>query len=82
MPTGSQLTERRVALQGRGTTLVREAAGPASAPTLVLLHGLGATGGLNWRPAFDPLSRSFRVVAIDPPRTRAGNTDSIALPPR
>lgn len=61
----SGLTERSVPLPGRGTTFVREAAGPPGAPTLVLLHGLAATGGLNWRPSLEPLSQRFRVVAID-----------------
>ncbi len=61
----SRFTGRSVVLPGRGTTFIRETPGPARASTLVLLHGLGATGGLNWRPAFDSLSRSFRVVAID-----------------
>ncbi len=61
----SGLTKRSVPLPGRGTTFVREAAGPPGAPTLVLLHGLAATGGLNWRPSLEPLSERFRVVAID-----------------
>jgi pimeloyl-ACP methyl ester carboxylesterase len=56
---------RRVELPGRGTTFVREVAGPPGAPTVVLLHGLIASGGLNWFQAFDSLSEHFRVVAID-----------------
>jgi pimeloyl-ACP methyl ester carboxylesterase len=44
---------------------VREVAGPPSAPTFVLLHGLAATGGLNWFGAFGPLGRQFSVVALD-----------------
>lgn len=56
---------RFVDLGERGTTFVREAAGPEGAPTLILLHGLGATGGLNWQHAFGPLSERFRVIAID-----------------
>ena len=39
---------RRVALHGRGTVFVREVAGPPGAPTIVLLHGWMASGGLNW----------------------------------
>jgi len=31
----------------------------------MLLHGLGATGALNWFSAFQPLSEHFRVIAID-----------------
>jgi hypothetical protein len=56
---------RRVRLAGRGTTFVREIAGPPGAPTLVLLHGFMASGGLNWFRTFDGLSREFRVVAPD-----------------
>ncbi|MGH9094814.1 MAG: alpha/beta fold hydrolase [Acidimicrobiales bacterium] len=52
-------------LPGLGRTFIREAAGPPGAPVLFLLHGLSATGGLNWAPAFALLSREFRVVAID-----------------
>lgn len=56
---------RRIELPGRGTTFVRELAGPPGAPTVLLLHGLVASGGLNWFQAFDDLARHFRVVAID-----------------
>lgn len=56
---------RRVELPGRGTTFVREVAGPAGAPTVVLLHGLTASGGLNWFQVFGALGRRYRVLAID-----------------
>lgn len=56
---------RYLELQNRGTTFIREAAGPAGAPTVVLLHGLGATGALNWFPAFAPLRERYNVVSID-----------------
>jgi len=56
---------RRVELSGRGTTFVREVEGPPGAPTVVLLHGLVASGGLNWFQTFAALSRHFRVVAPD-----------------
>jgi 3-oxoadipate enol-lactonase len=56
---------RLVDLPGRGTTFVREATGPEGAPTVVLLHGLGATGELNWVFAYEALARHFRVVSID-----------------
>ena len=57
---------REVELPGRGTTFVRELPGPSpKAPTVVLLHGLAATGGLNWFSCFGDLSERFRVVAVD-----------------
>lgn len=56
---------QRVELPGRGTTFVRTVPGPAGSPTVVLLHGWIASGGLNWFTAFEPLSRRFSVVAPD-----------------
>lgn len=56
---------RRVHLEGRGTTFVRELPGPPGAPTLVLLHGWLASGGLNWVTAFPALSEHFRIIAPD-----------------
>jgi pimeloyl-ACP methyl ester carboxylesterase len=55
----------RIHLPGRGTTFVRDEAGPPGAPTVVLLHGLGATADVNWFPSYAPLAQHFRVVAID-----------------
>ena len=52
-------------LAGRGRIRVVEYAGPEGAPTLVLLHGLGATGPLNWMNAFDALAKRYHVVAVD-----------------
>lgn len=52
-------------LAGRGRTWIREWEGPPGARPVVLLHGLGATGGLNWSGAFERLGRKFRVIAID-----------------
>jgi len=56
---------RRLSLRGRGTTFVREVEGPPGAPTVLLHHGWGATGGLNWFPVFEPLAERFRVVTPD-----------------
>jgi len=56
---------RRIELSRRGTTFVREVEGPPGAPTLLLLHGWGASGGMNWLHVFEPLSRHFNVIAPD-----------------
>ena len=57
---------RRIELPGRGTTFVRLVDGPSkSAPTVLLLHGWVASGGLNWYQAFGPLSQHFNIVAPD-----------------
>ncbi|NBR76801.1 MAG: alpha/beta hydrolase, partial [Actinobacteria bacterium] len=54
-----------VELPGRGRTFVREVAGPAGAPTVILLHGWTATADLNWFTCFETLGRHFRVLAPD-----------------
>ena len=54
-----------VELPGRGNTFVREVAGPAGAPTVILLHGWTATADLNWFTCFAPLGEHFRVLAPD-----------------
>lgn len=56
---------RSLELPRRGTTFIRELPGPADAPTVLLLHGWIATGGLNWFQTFDALGEHFRVVAPD-----------------
>src|SRR5262245_45967366 len=56
---------REVDIPERGTAFVREAPGPPGAPTVVLLHGWTATADLNWFRAYQPLARSFHVVALD-----------------
>jgi 3-oxoadipate enol-lactonase len=48
-----------------GATTVRDIPGPPGAAAVMLLHGLGATARLNWRPCFRPLSERFRVLALD-----------------
>jgi pimeloyl-ACP methyl ester carboxylesterase len=55
----------RVALPGRGTTFVRRIQGPPGAPTVLLLHGWIASGGLNWFTTFEPLAQRFTVIAPD-----------------
>ena len=60
MPPG-----RLLHLDGRGTTFVRELAGPANAPVVMLLHGWGSTADLNWYRSYEDLSRRYRVIAFD-----------------
>jgi len=54
-----------IELPGRGTTFVRTMAGPPNAPTVLLLHGWTASSDLNWFTCYGPLSRHYRVVAVD-----------------
>ena len=55
-----------VELTGRGVTYACDLPGPSpDAPAVVLLHGLFATGSLNWAPFFDDLTASYRVIAVD-----------------
>jgi 3-oxoadipate enol-lactonase len=57
--------DREVDLPGRGRVSLREVRGPENAPSLVLLHGLAATGRLNWSPSLAALSEHFRVFLVD-----------------
>jgi pimeloyl-ACP methyl ester carboxylesterase len=56
---------RRVHLPGRGTTFVREVDGPPGAPTLILVHGWIASGGLNWFTTIPALAQHFRLIVPD-----------------
>lgn len=52
-------------LPGRGVTFVRRLAGPADAPTVVLLHGWTASADLNWFTCYEALAEHYRVIALD-----------------
>ncbi|MDZ7676428.1 MAG: alpha/beta hydrolase [Acidimicrobiales bacterium] len=56
---------RRIELPGRGTTFARCVPGPSDAPTVLLLHGWLASGGLNWFQSFGELSGRYPIVAPD-----------------
>jgi len=64
-PTPGLPEGRELDLPGRGTTWIREAAGPPGAPTLLLLHGWTANSALNWFGTYESLRREFNVVAMD-----------------
>jgi len=57
--------DRDIDLPGRGRISVREAPGPPGAPTLLLLHGLAATGRLNWSTSLPTLAERHRVLIVD-----------------
>lgn len=61
----SEPIDREVDLPGRGRISVMEMAGPEGAPTVFLLHGLAATGRLNWFTSVRALAERFRVVVVD-----------------
>lgn len=65
LPTRAMPPGRPLHLVGRGTTFVRELAGPANAPVVMLLHGWGSTADLNWYRSYEDLARRYRVIAID-----------------
>ena len=54
---------RTVELPGRGTTFIRDTGGDQ--PPVILLHGLSAGADLNWFRVFGPVSRRYRVIALD-----------------
>ena len=64
---------RIVELPGRGTTFVREADGPAGAPTVVLLHGWSVDADLNWFACYGPLGRALPGRRARPSRPRPGH---------
>ena len=52
-------------LPGRGPTAVWDFPGPAGAPTLVLIHGVTLTSGLNWGGIVEGLGRRYRILMFD-----------------
>ena len=55
----------RLDLPGRGTTFFRHVARDTDGPTVLLLHGWIASGGLNWFTTFGPLGERYPVLAPD-----------------
>ncbi len=58
-----QSVEQRVRLSG-GVEVAYRVSGPAGAPAMVLLHGLGEGAG-SWNPVMPPLAAGHRVHALD-----------------
>jgi pimeloyl-ACP methyl ester carboxylesterase len=63
--SGTPPIDSLVDVPGHGEIRVRDIPGPPGAPALLLLHGLGATGRLNWGACYRPLSEHFRVISLD-----------------
>jgi 3-oxoadipate enol-lactonase len=57
--------DRYIELPGRGPMLFHEVQGPDGAPTVLLLHGLAATGRLNWFTSLPALSERYNVLVVD-----------------
>lgn len=62
---GERWTRCHLDLPGRGRIRVSHAPAPDGAPTLLLLHGLAATGVLNWFTAMPALAERFGVIVVD-----------------
>ncbi len=54
-----------VRLPDRGSVFVRHLPAPPGAPTILLLHGLGATSDLNWFRSYDAIGANYGVLAMD-----------------
>jgi 3-oxoadipate enol-lactonase len=54
-----------VRVPGRGDVFVRYSAGPAGAPTVLLMHGWMASADLNWPGTFAALTGRYHVLAMD-----------------
>jgi 3-oxoadipate enol-lactonase len=65
LPFGVVPHGQRIELDTGVRAFVRSTAPVPGATPTMLLHGLGATGALNWAPLFGPLGRTSQVVAID-----------------
>jgi pimeloyl-ACP methyl ester carboxylesterase len=58
-------TDRYIELPGRGPMLFHEVRGPEGAATVLLLHGLAATGRLNWFTSLPALAERYNVLLVD-----------------
>jgi 3-oxoadipate enol-lactonase len=60
-----QSVARVVETRDRGRITVSDTAGPAGAPTVVLLHGVTLDAELNFADVVPALARHYRVLALD-----------------
>src|SRR4051794_11677271 len=65
LPFGRVPRGRHLDLDRGGQAFVRTVGTVRTEPPVLLLHGLGATGALNWAGCFDPLARRTQVIAVD-----------------
>ena len=65
LPAGWQVQMDAEPVLGGEMLTVR--AGPADAPPLLLVHGLGQNGFTDWMPVLPTLARQWRVLAVDLP---------------
>lgn len=65
LPAGWQVQMDPEPVLGGEMLTVR--AGPADAPPLLLVHGLGQNGFTDWLPVLPTLARQWRVLAVDLP---------------
>ena len=56
---------RIIDIADRGRAFARHVPAPAGRPTVILLHGWGATADLNWFRSYGALSEGHGVVALD-----------------
>jgi 3-oxoadipate enol-lactonase len=59
------LPQRRTVILPAGPVALRELPGPAGAPAIVLLHGLGVTADINFFRCYGALGERYRVLAFD-----------------
>ena len=65
-PPYERVPHGRLLAIGSGQTAFTRVAGRARRESpVLLLHGLGATGALNWATCFEPLTRRTQVIAVD-----------------
>jgi 3-oxoadipate enol-lactonase len=67
---------RSIRVPDGGSVCIRELAGPEGAPAVLLLHGLGATAGLQYTPLLHQMAEHYRVLAVDMRRPRSTTAGS------